>query len=73
MLTNEKMIKLGRVSMYVYLIHYPIIAWDEKIREFSNIKNNCTEKYCELIIVLLATFLISYILCKFENKHFNKI
>ena len=66
-LSKPKFIYLGEMSMYIFLIHYPIRIYLEEICNFLNLK----EWYIAVLITILI-FVFSYGISKFLYVKFSK-
>ena len=72
MLSSRKMLLFGRMSMYIFLIHYPIRIYLGHIIENWGGYDLLTSSLFT-IFVLLTTFLLSYILIIHSNSSDKKI
>lgn len=64
LLQNEKMVQLGNMSMFIFLIHYPLIVYLKIVFRFVGLKNSIASVPLIIAIALVATFAISWILYK---------
>lgn len=67
LLQNEKMVQLGNMSMFIFLIHYPLIVYLKIVFRFVGLKNSIASVPLIIAIALVVTFAISWILYKRKN------
>lgn len=60
-LKKEKMQLLGNISMYIFLIHYPIRVYLDSILEHL-LGMNLIIAFCLIFMILISTFVISFLI-----------
>ena len=61
-------VKLGEMTMYFFLIHYPVKIYLKLLIEKINPEKNMRNALIEIIILLTFTAICSYLVAKFEKR-----
>ena len=74
-LSGEKMVSLGKYSLYIYLLHYPVIQYISSIFEYFAIDVGDITGLVELLLCIITTgfLVVLYVTCeKFAKEKIKK-
>lgn len=69
LLQSEKLVTLGNISMYIFLIHYPIREYIDALIRFSGFKDYQFFGLVNAVITIVITFLISFKIYKVKAHY----